>query len=150
MTDYLLDTNILLRIVQPAAPAHSVAVEAVASILAVGDNVLITAQNLIEFWSVATRPIEVNGLGWSAALVGSEIQQLQLQFPMLEDAPDIFTNWLQLVKQYDVQGKKVHDARLVAVMQTYQVNHLLTFNGVDFQRFTDITVIHPSDLIRKD
>lgn len=146
MTDYLLDTNIILRAVQSSAPTHALAVEAVASILAKGDNIFITPQILIEFWAVATRPIDVNGLGWSSTLTETEIQELRLQFPMLEDQPGLFPAWLQLVKQYDIQGKKVHDARLVAIMQTHNVSHLLTFNVADFQRFDGITVVHPSDV----
>lgn len=146
MTEYLLDTNIILRIVQPSAPAHTLAVEAVASILAKGDSIFITPQILIEFWAVATRPVDVNGLGWSATLTEAETQQLHLQFPMLDDRSDIFPIWLQLVKQYHVLGKKVHDARLVAVMQTHNITHLLTFNVADFQRFAEITVVHPSEV----
>jgi predicted nucleic acid-binding protein len=145
MTDYLLDTNIILRIVQFSAPAHTLAVEAVASILTKGDNIFITPQILIEFWAVATRPVDVNGLGWSSTLTETETQQLHLQFPMLDDQSDIFLAWLQLVKKYDVQGKKVHDARLVAVMQTHNITHLLTFNVADFQRFAGISVVHPSE-----
>jgi predicted nucleic acid-binding protein len=64
---------------------------------------------------------------------------------MLEDQAGIFPAWLQLVKQYDVQGKKVHDARLVAVMQTHSISHLLTFNVDDFHRFAGITAVHPSE-----
>jgi predicted nucleic acid-binding protein len=71
MTDYLLDTNIILRVVQSSAPMHALAVEAVASVLAKGDNIFITPQILIEFWAVATRPIDVNGLGWSSSQIQS-------------------------------------------------------------------------------
>ena len=106
MADYLLDTNIVLRAVQPVAPTHSLAVQAVTTLLDNADNIFITPQILIEFWAVATRPIDVNGLGWSPALVESEIQQLQNQFPTLNDNPNVFSNWLQLVKQHAVQGKK--------------------------------------------
>jgi predicted nucleic acid-binding protein len=65
MSDYLLDTNIFLRVVQPQAPTHKIAVAAITYLLENGDNVLITSQNLIEFWAVTTRSIEANGLGWS-------------------------------------------------------------------------------------
>jgi predicted nucleic acid-binding protein len=147
MTNHLLDTNIILRIVQPQAPTHTLAVEAVAAILEQGDNVFITPQILIEFWAVTTRPVDVNGLGWSPDLAEAEIQQLQHQFPMLDDKPDVFLNWLQLVKQHAVQGKTVHDARLVAIMRTYGITHLLTFNVDDFQRYASITVVHPLQLV---
>jgi predicted nucleic acid-binding protein len=85
-------------------------------------------------------------LGWSPVIVEAEIQQVQSQFPMLDDSAGVFENWLQLVKAHAVQGKKVHDARLVAVMQTYGITHLLTFNYADFQRYPNIVVISPSDL----
>ncbi|MCB0190558.1 MAG: PIN domain-containing protein [Anaerolineae bacterium] len=147
MPDYLLDTNILLRVVQPHAPTHKLAVAAVTHILEKGDNVLLTSQNLIEFWAVATRPIEVNGFGWSLSLAESEVKQWQQQFPLLDEHPHIFNAWLQLVKQYQVKGKQVHDARLVAVMQSYGLSHLLTFNGADFERYPMITIVHPSQIV---
>ncbi|MCB0172288.1 MAG: type II toxin-antitoxin system VapC family toxin [Anaerolineae bacterium] len=146
MPDYLLDTNILLRAVQSQAPTHQLAVAAVASILESGDNVLITSQNLIEFWAVATRPIEANGLGWSSKVVETEVNQWRQQFPLLDERPQIFTEWLQLVTQFHTKGKQVHDARLVAVMQAYGLTHLLTFNGTDFERYPMITVVHPNQI----
>ena len=84
MTAYLLDTNIWLRSVQREAPHHPIAVEALAALLAQGNDVFITAQNLIEFWSVASRPAEANGLGWSVETVRQEIDRLQAQFPLLD------------------------------------------------------------------
>ena len=40
----------------------------------------------------------------------------------------------------------LHDARLVAVMLSHGVTHLLTFNTGDFASFTNISLVHPSDL----
>jgi hypothetical protein len=112
-----------------------------------GDNIFITSQILIEFWAVATRPVDANGLGWSPVLVETEIQQLQEQFPLLDDRPEVFVHWLKLVSQNGVQGKQVHDARLVAVMQSYAIPHLLTFNVEDFRRYSAITAIHPTEVV---
>ena len=150
MTDYLLDTNILLRAVQPEASSHRQAVEAVASLLERGDNLFVTPQILIEFWAVATRPVEANGLGWSPALAEAEIQQLRNQIPLLDDRPDIFGYWLKLVTKYEVHGKQVHDTRLVAVMQAHGVNHLLTFNVDDFERYPIAKIVHPGELVQHD
>ena len=52
----LVDTNILLRRTQPDHPSHTLAVESVARLLAAGDPVYFTLQNMSEFWNVATRP----------------------------------------------------------------------------------------------
>jgi predicted nucleic acid-binding protein len=57
----LADTNILLRRTQPDHPMHALAVESVAKLLAAGDPVYFTLQNMSEFWNVATRPAPING-----------------------------------------------------------------------------------------
>ncbi len=44
---------------------------------------------------------------------------------------------------YEVAGRTVFDARLVAVMATHRITHLLTMNRSDFQRFAGIVVEEP-------
>ncbi|MGK7923008.1 MAG: hypothetical protein AB4080_23715 [Trichodesmium sp.] len=60
---YLLDTNILLRLRQTNHPQHSNALKATLLLKKKQEKLCIFPQNLMEFWVVATRPIEVNGLG---------------------------------------------------------------------------------------
>lgn len=64
MTRYLIDTNVLLRLLDFSSTHHLAAKNAVAKLLAQNDVVCVTTQNLIEFWSVATRLTNVNGLDW--------------------------------------------------------------------------------------
>lgn len=52
----LLDTNLLTRPLEPAHPHHKPAVDALAALLAAGEDVCIVPQNLYEFYVVATRP----------------------------------------------------------------------------------------------
>ncbi len=146
MADFLLDTNILLRMADGNAPQHLLAGEAVSTLLARGNEVYLTAQNLIEFWAVATRPLDVNGLGWTTQRTATEVAQLRNKFSLLEDSPDILTRWLTLVTVHNIKGKKVHDARLVATMQAHGVTHLLTFNTDDFKGYPNITILHPSNV----
>ena len=143
---YLLDTNILLRLVDRLSVHHAAAVVAVSRLLAAGYEVYITAQNLVEFWAVATRPLAANGLGWESSRTASEVNELRYRFPLLHDTPDIFLRWLQLVTAGAVGGRQVHDARLVAVMGVHSITHLLTFNVEDFRRYSAITVMHPDDV----
>jgi len=145
MNTYLLDTNVWLRTVQRESPQHSLAVEALATLLTQGDAVCITAQNVIEFWSVATRPTAANGLGWSVEVVRQEIDRLQTQFPILGETTEVFGHWVSLVTASRVIGRRVHDARL-AVMLAHGITHLLTFNHDDFRQFP-ITVVTPGDLL---
>jgi predicted nucleic acid-binding protein len=48
-----------------------------------------------------------------------------------------------LLITHGVSGVQVHDARLVAAMHVYGVKHILTFNGKDFARYTDVEAVHP-------
>lgn len=147
MRTYLFDTNIWLRAVQRESPHHTLAVNALAALLARGDAISLTAQNLIEFWSVASRPTEANGLGWPVATARQEIDRLLAQFPLLEETPAIFAHWRQLVADHQITGRRVHDARLVAVMLAHGVTHLLTFNGDDFRAFDEIVVVAPAAVL---
>jgi predicted nucleic acid-binding protein len=60
-----VDTNVLLRSVQPTHPLHGAAVRAIAALIRDNEPVVITPQIAVEFSNVATRPVEQNGLGWS-------------------------------------------------------------------------------------
>ena len=143
MTAYLLDTNILLRSSDSNSPWQPLADASVTQLLRQGNQLWITSQNIIEFWVVATRPINVNGLGWSIAQTCAEIEQILNQFPQLEETPQIFPHWFSLVTTYQLQGKRVHDARLVAVTLAHGITHLLTFNSDDFRNINEIRVIQP-------
>lgn len=116
MTKYLLDTNVVLRFSNPSDEQHGLVTEAVATMLSQADECYLTAQVLIELWVVATRPSDVNGLGWSVERTRSIIDQLLERFPLIEDLPEIFTNWLNLVTANQIKGNRTHDARIVAVM----------------------------------
>jgi predicted nucleic acid-binding protein len=63
--NYLVDTNILLRLVQTQSPHHADAEKAVDKLLKRGDTLFITLQNASEFRNVCTRPLDKNGLGFS-------------------------------------------------------------------------------------
>jgi predicted nucleic acid-binding protein len=110
------------------------------------DELHVIAQNLIEFWAVATRPIAYNGLGLTIVQAEQELTKLKALFNILPDTPDILPEWESLVSQHKVIGKQAHDARLVAAMKVHNLTHLLTFNDSDFKRFTEITVVNPQNI----
>jgi hypothetical protein len=61
----LVDTNVLLRSAQPSHPLCLQATHAVSKMIRQGDSVFFSPQNVGEFWNVATRPADKNGLGFS-------------------------------------------------------------------------------------
>ena len=118
----------------------------VSTLAARGDELRVVAQNLIEFWAVATRPIIDNGFGLTVIQAEQELTRLKTLFPILPDTADVFPEWEQLVVKHQVRGKQAHDARLVAAMKVHKLTHLLTFNTDDFKRYDGITVVDPSSV----
>ena len=59
-----------------------------------------------------------------------------------------FQRYRPLVVTHGVLGVQVHDARLVAVMNVYNVRRILTFNGRDFARYPSIRSVHPQELFK--
>jgi predicted nucleic acid-binding protein len=140
MARYLFDTNVLLRAAAPKSSQHAAAVQAIKRLVSRGDQLLLAPQVVVEFWSVATRPVEVNGYGWPAQDAEAKVAELLRQFPLLPETPAVFPEWLRLVSRHGIVGKQVHDARLVALLNVHGVTHLLTFNGGDFQPYGLIVV----------
>jgi predicted nucleic acid-binding protein len=145
--NYLVDTNILTRLIEPGHTLHAAARNAVKLLVAQGHKLRIVPQNLYEFWVVCTRPSGVNGLGKSAAETFVEMTNLRSLFRWLDDTSAIFDVWEHLVRSTPVVGKNAHDARLVAAMKVHGLTHLLTFNGQDFRQYPTITVVTPSDIL---
>ena len=140
----LVDTNILLRSVQPRHPHYALVDQAFAFFRARGEGLCVTVQNLIEFWVVATRPHGAeNGLGMTTVAAAKELAAIKDLFPILPEPASLFAHWEELVTTYSVSGKNAHDARLVAVMELSGVAKILTFNTADFTRFVDIEAISP-------
>lgn len=142
----LVDTNVLLRRMQPGHPHYSAAVESVARILAGGEPAHYTLQNVAEFWSALTRPAASNGLGLSVVRAEAEITEIEETLTLLPDVPAIYAEWRRLVTQHAVLGTKVHDARLVAAMIVHGVRRILTFNASDFARY-GVEVIEPTAML---
>ncbi len=147
MIQYLLDPNILLRSADRSSTQHPLATESVAQLLEEGNECVITSQVLIEFWVVATRPLEVNGLGWSIQQTQSYLNQLLDDFTLVEETPAIFTEWFQLVTAHKIKGKRTHDLRILAVMKAHALSHLLTFNPEDFLAIPKMTIVQPQQII---
>lgn len=143
----LTDSNILLRLVQESHPHHNQADAALYALRSRGDEPCVVAQVIYEFWTVCTRPFgSENGLGLTVADTAAKVRRLPRLFPLYRDERAVFDRWEELVTRHESKGKKAHDARIVAAMLHHRLTHLLTFNGSDFKRFTEITVLTPSEV----
>jgi predicted nucleic acid-binding protein len=141
----LLDANVLLRWADSRAPEHTECAEAVAAFAGRSNVVYVCAQVMIESYVAATRPVEVNGLGFTTAEGRRFLGDIEDSFPCLPELPNMGKLWAALVTRHSVIGKPAHDARIVALMLAHNVTHLLTLNPGDFARYTEITTVTPAE-----
>ena len=113
----LADTNVLLRWAQPSHPFNAVATESVARLLAAGEDVCFTPQNVAEFWHVVTSPVANNGLGLDVAAARRAVERIERVLTPIPDTPAVNDEWKRLVVAHGVKA-------------------ILTFNTDDFLRYT--------------
>jgi predicted nucleic acid-binding protein len=145
----LVDTGILLRLINESDPLHSDVERAINALIIRHEDLLITTQNIAELWNVATRPTANNGLALSSSAITKLYEDtIEPACAVLVETKFLPVVLRRLLTQYNVIGKQVHDARLVAMMLVWQVDSLLTLNDRDFRRYEPegITIITPESL----
>ena len=145
MASYLLDTNVVLRLIDRRDPKHPICCAAVDVLLKRQDEVCLAPQVLVEFWVVATRPTKNNGLGWNPDVTDRYVDQLCEQFRLYLERPDLFDLWRQLVSHSAICGKRAHDARVAAFVVAHSIKAVVTLDPNDFHGF-GIDVVEPDML----
>jgi len=137
-----IDTNVLIYASIPESPLHDVALSAIQTVEQAGRNIWISRQVLREYLATLTRP-QAFGDPIPVELVIQEVRQFQTRFQVAEDNPQVTERLLALMAEVAIGGRQVHDANIVATMQVYGVNELLTHNTVDFNRFSEVITVLP-------
>ena len=145
---YLLDTNVLLRLVLVDEPEHKSVLRAVEKLRAGGNELCCTTQALRELWHVGTRSPEANGIGLSPNEILGLIAEVRRQCLLLPESAETFEDWLGLVSVGSIRGAACHDANHIAIAKSNQVDYILTFDLAHFRRFgTDgIKPLRPQDV----
>jgi len=69
-----------------------------------------------------------------------ELEAILPTFTLLDENEETASSLRDLIRRYQVRGKSVHDANIVASMLTYGITRLVTYNTGDFRRFEEITI----------
>ena len=146
-TPYLMDSNILIRWVQPSDPDYPVVQSALDVLARQGATLCYTSQNLAEFWNACTRPADRNGYGLSPQEADRRARLFETRLRLLPDNLAVHQEWRRLLVVHAVSGIQVHDTRLVAAMHVHGISRILTFNAKDFARFTDVEARLPKDVL---
>jgi predicted nucleic acid-binding protein len=146
----LVDTSILLRAFDANSEHYRAIRRAFRRALEEKIRLVVTVQNLAEFWNVATRPFDKNGQGLSVERVKRRIEIIERFSEIVSEDNVSYQNWKRLVEQYGVQGVKVHDARLVSIMLRSALQQILTLNDADFERYKPegIIALTPEQFLR--
>jgi predicted nucleic acid-binding protein len=137
-----LDTNVLVYATVPAAPLHTPAAAVLATAQAAGGELWISRQILREYLAVLSRPQTFTPPIAAHQLV-NEVQAFQALFLIADETAVVTANLLNLISTVPVSGKQVHDANVVATMQAYGIQRLLTHNTGDFARFGSLITVLP-------
>ncbi len=142
-----VDTNVLIRANVATAPNHE---EALACLKTLGKSSTerwISQQILREYLANVTRSQTfMSPIPMAAAI--ARVEYFQSRFIIAQDSERVFANLLKLLGTTATSGKQIHDTNIVATMQAYGVNQLLTYNPTDFTRFsTHITILAPTEVL---
>ncbi len=148
MSVYVADANFLLRLVDKPHVHHRVARAALGVLRGRGDEIVLVAQSLFEFYVVATRPGTARGgLGLSPIDALRWMRVFRSLFRLLPENP-LFAEWERLISTYGTMGLPAHDARYLAAIAGQKIDFILTFNSADFNRYAPegITPIDPQNV----
>ena len=69
------------------------------------------------------------------------IEKWESIFLIVDETEETTRTLVQLIKSYDIKGKKVHDANIVATMIGNSIQTLFTLNADDFRKFIEIELV---------
>lgn len=143
-----VDTNVLLTATDESRSGHIDAKRLIGGAGRCGCNLALSGQVLREYLVVATRPVELNGLGLSPDQAVSNLTAFRRHAVLLEESEVTSRRLTELVECFCLQGKRIHDANIVATMATHAISQLITENTGDFKVFNEITIATVADAAR--
>lgn len=138
----LVDTNVLVYSTVAGNPWHQEARDWLAHLQASGLVLCVTPQILREYVVVLTRGA-VFETQFSIVEVLTVVEILLQSLEVLDETATVAATLRDLLRRYPLRGKRVHDANLVAVMLTYGITRLATYNRDDFAVFKEIVLEPP-------
>jgi len=134
-----VDTNILVYISNQSSPFHLKALNAFVEIRN-HYELWISRQVLREFAVVVSRPDFAEHPADSDSLI-SALTKWSKIFLVADETDAVTQKLIQLISDYNIKGKRIHDANIVATMMTNKIANILTMNAADFNGFNEISVM---------
>lgn len=133
----IIDTNVLIYSTVSGNPWYDEALNWLVDLHENGFDLCVTTQILREYLVVLTRASVFE----TSFTVDQAIQEIEAILPSLTvygESDRSAAQLRNLISRYDVRGKQIHDANIVAAMITEGVDILVTYNPGDFKRYTEV------------
>ena len=141
----MVDTNIMLSASNSNRADHVASHRVFSSALEMGVHLATCGQILREYLVVATRPMEVNGLGLSLKDALINLEWFRKRMVYLEEPESVHHTLVRLIDSHKITGKRIHDINIVAIMNQFSIHTLLTNNAGDFDLIPDLEIIGPQE-----
>jgi len=84
------------------------------------------AQSCREFLAVSTRPASANGLGMTSTQACENLEQMRRRISTLAEEKPLLPGLLRLITTYQLTGRSIHDAGIIAAALAHQIGTLVT------------------------
>lgn len=139
----LLDTNVLLGATDRSRESHLACSDLFQLPSQTGVHFVTIGQILREYLVVATRPVAVNGLGLDTTEAVRNIRAFRTRAHLIPETVEVHAELIALVESNSLQGKRIHDANVVAAATYYRIDGIVTDNAGDYAGISQVRVLSP-------
>ncbi len=108
------------------------------------NKLYITRQIIREYLNVMTKPDNLKYFINKYDLI-QDIEYFQENFIVLDEKESTTRNLLNLVHKFEIKGRQIHDANIVASMLANNIKNIFTHNVKDFERYNSLINVIPLD-----
>jgi predicted nucleic acid-binding protein len=134
-----VDTNVLVYLTNESSEFHQGVLEQFEQI-SIAYDLFISRQVIREYAVIMTRPGIIEH-PLTADEVVEDINTWKRLFTVVDETDAVTEKLLVLLKKYQLKGKRIHDANIVATMLAFSISSIFTGNEPDFKKFTEIRII---------
>lgn len=137
-----VDTNVLIYAADTLSPWYAIARRRLDEARNQGVDLVISPQIIREYLAASTRSHQLTGSPMLSD-IWTNVREFRTKLRVVYDVPIVLDHLVTLLQTIPTAGKQIHDANIVATMQAHTIQHLLTHNVSDFNRFASLIRIVP-------
>jgi predicted nucleic acid-binding protein len=134
-----IDTNVLIYANNRESPLCEVARQTLDELARSSTTLSVSNQVIREYLVIMTRPGFIEKpISLESAI--EDAKRMKKEFSLLFADRNSLDRLIELIRKYEIRGKRIHDAAIVSLMLTNGITDILTHNIDDFKSFHEITI----------